>query len=123
MTDKTTGGLWAQTESCEHINYLQTLTVFLSPKSVRNILSGNHVMIMVDNTTAESIIREMGTSHSAKLNHLVKQIWQWCESQKIWITMAHIPEVENCQADFQSRSFNWGTEWCLNKDILTLRSI
>ncbi|CAB4013988.1 Hypothetical predicted protein [Paramuricea clavata] len=75
---------------------------------------------MVDNTTAESIIREMGTSHSSKLNQLVKQIWQWCESQKIWITMAHIPGVENCQADFQSLSFNWGTEWCLNKDILTL---
>lgn len=34
--------------------------------------------------------------------------------------MAHVPGVENCQADFQSRSFNWGTEWCLNKNILTL---
>jgi hypothetical protein len=65
LGDKTTGGLWAQTESCEHINYLETLAVFLSLKSFRHILSGNHVMIMVDNTTAESIIREMGTSHSA----------------------------------------------------------
>ncbi|CAB4042240.1 Hypothetical predicted protein [Paramuricea clavata] len=39
----------------------------------RHILSGNHAMIMVDNTTAESIIREMGTSlctGSARLNHL-----------------------------------------------------
>jgi hypothetical protein len=120
LADKTTGGLWAQTESYEHINYLETLAVFLSLKSFRHILSGNHVMIMVVNTTAESIIREMGTSHSAKLNQLVKHIWQWCEIQKIWITMAHIPGVENCQADFQSRSFNWGTEWCLNKDIFTL---
>ena len=58
-----------------------------------------HVMIMVDNTTTESILREMGTNHSSKLNKLVKQIWQWCESQGICITMAQILGAKNCKAD------------------------
>lgn len=111
LGDKTTGGLWTQNESCEHINYLETLAVFLSLKSFKHILNGKHVMIMVDNTTGENIIRDMGhdlANHSAKLNHLVKQIWQWCVKQEIWVTMAHIPGVKNCQADSQSRCLSWG---------------
>lgn len=74
LGDKTTGGLWIQNESCEHINYLETLAVFLSLKSFKHVLNSKHVIIMVDDTTAENIIRDMGTNHSAKLNHLVKQI-------------------------------------------------
>lgn len=100
LGDKTTGGPWTQNESPEHINYQETLAVFLLLKYFQHILSGNHVKIMVYNTTAKSMIKEMGTNHSSKLNHLVKQTWQWCACQKIWITLAHIPGAKNCEADF-----------------------
>ena len=37
---------------------------------------GKHVIVKVDNTTAEYVIRQMGTSHGSKLNTLAKTIWK-----------------------------------------------
>ena len=31
-----------------------------------------------DNATTQSIINQMGTSDSPKLNNLTKDIWDWC---------------------------------------------
>jgi hypothetical protein len=120
VQDHSTGGLWSVAEATEHINYLEMLAVFHSLKSFRDLLYGKHVRVMVDNTTAECVIRQMGTSHGCKLNELAKAIWQWCAEQDIWITMSHIPGCENTQADKESRVFNLNTEWCLSKSIFKM---
>jgi hypothetical protein len=120
VQDQSTGGLWSVAEAAEHINYLEMLAVFLSLKSFRDLLYGKHVMVMVDNTTAECVIRQMGTSHGSKLNTLAKAIWQWCVGHGIWITMGHIPGCENSQADKESRVFNLNTEWCLSNSIFQM---
>ena len=67
-----TGGLWTAIEAAEHINYLEMLAVFFALKSFCKLVANKHTKVMVDNTTAEITINQMGTSHSAKLNSLVK---------------------------------------------------
>ena len=95
------------------------LAVFFALKSVRTLTHGKHVKVMVDNTTTESTINHMGTSHSPKLNKLTKDIWDWCIEQHIWLTMARIPGCENDEADKESRTFRRCTEWCLKKTLFT----
>ena len=119
VQDLSTGGLWSVGEA-EHINYLEMLAVFLCLKSFRDLLYGKHVMVKVDNTTAECVIRQMGTSHGSKLNTLAKAIWQWCTEHNIWITMGHIPGQDNVKADKESRDFNLNRELCLNNSIFKL---
>ena len=95
------------------------LAVFVALKSFRTLTHGKHVKVMVDNTTTESTINQMGTSHSPKLNKLTKDIWDWCIEQHIWLTMARIPGCENVEADKESRTFRRCTEWCLKKTLFT----
>ena len=71
-----TGGLWTASEAKEHINYLEMLAVFFALKSFSKLVANKHIEVNVDNSTAETTINQMGTSHSAKLNALVKQIWK-----------------------------------------------
>ena len=71
-----TGGLWTASEAKEHINYLEMLAVFFALKSFSKLVANKHIEVNVDNSTAETTINQMGTSHSAKLNALVKQIWE-----------------------------------------------
>ena len=116
-SDSSTGGLWTAEEAKEHINFLEMLAVLFALKSFRILTHGKHVKVMVDNTTTESAINQMGTSHSPKLNKLTKDIWDWCIGQHIWLTMARIPGCENVEADKESRTFRRCTEWCLKKTL------
>ena len=95
------------------------LAVLFALKSFRTLTHGKHVKVMVDNTTTESTISQMGTSHSPKLNKLTKDIWDWCIAQHIWLTMARMPGCENVEADKESRTFRSCTEWCLKKALFT----
>lgn len=61
----------------------------------------------------------MGVSHSVPCNNIARDIWLWCKDRDIWITPAHIPGVENTEADLASRVFNDQTEWKLDPLILT----
>ena len=85
------------------INYLEILAVLLALKSFSDEVSGGHVKVMSDNTTAVACINQMGTCHSKANNNLVIQVWEWCIAHDTWITMAHIPGKENVQADRESR--------------------
>ena len=75
VQEHSTGGLWSVGDAAEHINYLEMLAVFLCLKSFRDLLYGKNVMVKVDDTTAECVIRQMGKSHGSKLNILAKTIW------------------------------------------------
>ena len=75
MNDKSTGGRWLPTESEHHINYLELLVAFFALQCFHSSLSGKHVKIMIDNTSAVAQINNMGTCHSEECNSLVLQIW------------------------------------------------
>ena len=49
---------------------------------------------------------------------MAQEIWQWCERKGIWISAAHIPGVENVEADKLSRDMHVDTEWKLDQALL-----
>ena len=64
--------------------------------------------------TAVIYINNMGGIKSKECNQVAKEIWQWAESNNIWISAAHIPGTENVTADTGSRQFNDATEWAVS---------
>lgn len=119
MQEATAGGNWTPVEAKHHINYLEMFAVFLALKCFTEQISGKHIKVLIDNTTAVACINQMGTCHSKQNNSLVYQIWNWCISRHVWITAAYIPGKENITADRESRIFRRETEWSLNKSIFT----
>ena len=119
FVQSSTGELWTAEEAKEHINFLEMLAVLFALKSFRTLTHGKHVKVMVDNTTTESTINQMGTSHPPKLNKLTKDVSDWCIEQHKWLTMARIPGCENVEADKESHTFRRCTEWCLKKTLFT----
>ena len=59
----------------------------------------------------------MGGQKSVECNKLAKEIWEWCISRDLWISAAHIPGLQNVEADAYSRKLEEGTEWQLNPVI------
>ena len=81
------------------------------------VRSGYEIKLMVDNMTALTILNNMGTSRSWKLNELNKDIWDWCIVRGIWLTAVHIPGVNNSIADRESRLNRREIEWTLNQEL------
>ena len=57
-----TGGHWTEHEAKQHINYLELMAVFFTLKCFIDSVAGKHVKIMIDNTTAVSVVNNKGTS-------------------------------------------------------------
>ena len=113
-----TGGSWESSEAENHINYLEILAAFLGLKAFGQEKSNIHIQLRVDNTTAVHMIYKMGSSHSAKCNDLVKEMWEWCIGRQIWISATYIPGSLNFVADFESRHTAKASEWKINKTDL-----
>ena len=119
MGNVSTGGRWSPDESEYHINCLELKAALFALKCFRDSISGKHVKIMIDNTTAVAVIQNMGTCHSDSCNSIVLEIWEFCISKNIWLTAAHIPGSCNIIADRESRNFRGqDTEWMLNPTLL-----
>ena len=106
-------------EAKEHINYLELLAAFLGLQTFARNKTNLHVRLMIGDTSAVSIINNMGTSHSVKCNALAKTVWEWCIERQIWISAAHIPGRDNFIADFESRRNERESEWMLDTASLT----
>ena len=76
----------------------------------------------LDNTTAIAYINKAGGVQYQKLSELARQIWQWCESRKVWIMASYITLEANVEGDKASRITNTDTEWelanCVYKRIV-----
>ena len=105
-----TGGRWSPQEVKLHINALELLAVFWGLKALCSSEHHCHIKVLSDNTTTVSYLRNMGGSHSIPCNDIARDIWLWCKDRDIWITPAHIPGVENIEADSASRVFHDWTE-------------
>ena len=114
---RSTGGRWTKTEANRHINILELHAALLGLQSSRNTLSGKHVLLQMDNSTAVTYVRNMGGTHSLECNWLAQTIIEWCKGNNIWISATHLPGIENTEADRESRIFNNNTEWTLSDKI------
>lgn len=112
-TDLTAGGLFTEAEQSLHINAKEILGAFFCLKAFCKCDSDTHVKLLVDNTTAVSYVREMGGTHSRVCNQIACQIWEWAANHNIWLSIAHVPGVQNIDADHESRHFHKETEWQL----------
>ncbi len=73
-----------------------------------------HIRIRCDNTSVVNIMNHMGTSHSVICDRLAKKIWQWCTSNNIWLSVAHIPGKQKLVADYELRQHQRESEWMLS---------
>ena len=53
---------------------------------------------------------ELKAVHSTKCNEMSRKIWDFALELSVWLSIVHIPEVENVEADEASRMFNDETE-------------
>lgn len=63
-------------------------------------------------------INNMGGTKSISLNNLARELWLWCISRDLNLTVVHIPGISNVKADFNSRSMNLRNEWVLHPRVL-----
>ena len=110
------GGRWLPEEAVLHINVLELKAILFGLQSLCTE-KDVHVRVLTDNTTALAYVKNMGGVRSEPCNQVAKEIWDWCEVQGIWVTIAHIPGVENVVADYKSRVFEDNLEWTLNEKI------
>ena len=94
------------------------MAVKYSLHSLCSHIQNAHVLLQTDNTTTVAYIRNMGGTHSSVCNSVARDIWLWCKERKIWLTVTHIPGIDNVDADKESRIFNDKTEWKLDSTIL-----
>ncbi|XP_028393196.1 uncharacterized protein LOC114517607 [Dendronephthya gigantea] len=118
LGDQSTGGNWCKQEGVQHINVLEMKAALFALKSFVSKLAGKHVKIMVDNSTTVYVINNMGTSHNDTLNTIAVEIWEFCMTNKIEITAAHLPGSTNVVADKESRKIYREGEWMLNPSYL-----
>ena len=112
-----TGGKWSLVEQDAHINILELKACQLCLLTFCKNVSDTHVRIYTDNTTCLAYINKFGGC-SPELDSIARDIWFWCINRHIHISAAHIPGVDNWEADEESRADNENddTEWCLNAD-------
>ena len=115
--EQKTGGPWSLEEQGLHINYLELKAIWLGLKSLCNNLRQKHIRIQSDNTTAVAYINAMGGIKSADCNNMAQQIWLWCIEREIWLSVCHIPDSMNMEADSESRVFSTSTEWSLHPEV------
>jgi hypothetical protein len=70
MNNISTGGDWQPNEAIHHINYLELLAAYFLLKSFLKYVLGKHIKMIIDNTTAVSVINNMGTCHSDPCNSI-----------------------------------------------------
>ena len=86
-------------------------------QSICKEVTHDHIRVMTYNTTAVAYVRNTGGSHSLPCNDITRQIWEWCLTRNIWVSISHIPMEINVTADQASRVFDDSTEWKLNVDV------
>ena len=89
-----------------NINALELLAIKYGLQYFKNLIQGKYILVKCDNTTAVSYIRNMGGTHSYICNEIAKDIWFWCKSKNVWLSITYVPGKSNTSVDFQSRNFS-----------------
>ena len=108
-----TGGRYLPEETLYHINCLELLAGWLAIMSFTKNKAKAQLLLLMDNISAVTYINKMGGTHSPSLSYLAKNLWVWCLTHNISVTAWYIPEVENVEADSESRLFLDSSDWKL----------
>ena len=100
--------------SGDNINCLELKAAEYALRSYKKELSGKHVLLRIDNTTAVSYINLMGGTHSTRCNEIARSVWRHAIDNNIHLSAAHIAGTDNTDADYASRNFvNPDIELCI----------
>lgn len=110
-----TGGRWNESEETNNINFLELKAILYGLQSFYK--EPTHIRIHTDSTTALAYVKNMGGTKSRVCNDVSKQIWTWAEENNSWLSVVHIPGIENVLADLRSRKFSDHLEWELSSEI------
>ena len=94
-----TGGFLSAEEQQEHINVLELKAILFGLSSLIPHIRNEHIKIMCDNTTAVASVNKMGSTKSVECDKIAKEIWDWGISRGLWFTAAHVPGIQNDEAD------------------------
>lgn len=111
---QTASGQWSQDERRQHINVLELLAAFFALKIFARDYSNCQILLRIDNSTAIAYINRMGGIQYPHLTRISRNIWQWCESKKIFIFACYIKSADNQIADAESRRSHPDIEWELS---------
>lgn len=93
-------GEWTPEERRYHINVLEMMArAFAVQSFVKDSMSGLHVHLRMDNTTAG--VHQLPQRHA--LPNTGPDLRQWCLSKGITLSAEYVPGKENVVADLQSR--------------------
>ena len=102
MGSSSTGGLFSEEETQDHINVLELKAILFGLKSLACHIQLAHIKILCDNSTAVACINKFGTSHSGKCDILSKQIRNWAQENGNWLSATHIPGIQNTEVKLES---------------------
>ena len=111
------GGRWSEEDAEKHINTLETKAVWIGEIYTLDNASNMHVRLRVDNTTAVAAVRKQGDLKNQERNDFARLIWDFARERNIWLSIQHIPGVENVEADEASRYFKDSAEWGISSEI------
>ena len=94
-----TQGLRTPSEKTLRINVLELKAVLFAVKAFTKNKSDCHIHVKVDNTTTVAYINKMGGTKSPNLMSVTKDLWAYCISKMIMITVEHVPGNLNQIAD------------------------
>ena len=101
-----------------HINVLELRAIRRTLEHQGDDLTGSHVRVFADNTTAVACIGKGGSARSKPCQEESEAIWELTESRDMLLTVRYCPGVDNTEADWASRVFTDAGEWALNKQVL-----
>jgi hypothetical protein len=100
-----------------NINYLELHAVLLGLQSFHKDLRNTHVKGFCDNSTTVAYINNMGGTKSRLCHQKATEIWNYLQTNNMWVTAVHLPGVQNVVAERESRLIRDETEWMLNMNI------
>jgi hypothetical protein len=89
-------------EAMYHIKVLELMAIDLALKSYCTSARNMHIRIMSDNMTAVAGINKQGSTRSLECNAVAHKIWLWAYARGLWISAAHVPGIDNVEADLAS---------------------
>ena len=112
-------GVWSDSEKECHINFLEMKAAFLAIQQFCSSMKHIHIKLFLDNSVAIKYLNKMG-GRKLPLNVLTKDIWVWCLTRDIWLSVFHIPGKTNYIADRLSRTLNDDMEWELSQEVFQM---
>ena len=110
---------WNRSERRHHINILEAFTILKFLQSEAEAMVGARVLQWCDNMVTVRALRK-GSSSSAVMRSLIRQIRLICVSYDIQFCAAHIAGVDNIMADSLSRGLlaSRCASWSFNRYIM-----